>query len=260
MRAKPSAMCLVLVPVLIGVLASCGSASRPAPAPPHTVTSASPSTSPPPLDGCVQPGDRAHEVSFVSSGGEPLIGAELGVGTVGIVLAHMYMGSLCDWFPYADRLRDRGWRVLAFDFGGGSLVDAVAGAADELRREGATTIVLVGESMGGAAALAAASLVTPPVTAAAALSSPSTFRGADAAAAVPHLTMPVLFMDARDSPDFPADARAMYAACPSRHKELSLLPGTDHGAQLLQGSVAAQAQAVLETFIARSVAATWPPS
>ncbi len=46
----------------------------------------------------------------------------------------------------------------------------------------------------------------------------------------------------------------MYAACPSPHKRLLLLSGTDHGTQLLHYAVAAQAQAALDTFLASAAA------
>jgi hypothetical protein len=42
-------------------------------------------------------------------------------------------------------------------------------------------------------------------------------------AAVTQLTVPVLFLDARDSKFYPEAAKAMFAACPSTHKRLLLL-------------------------------------
>jgi pimeloyl-ACP methyl ester carboxylesterase len=235
--------------LLMSVMSACGSAvDRP------SVVGASPSASystpsAPALESCVQASDHAREVLFTSSNGLQLTGAELGSGPVGIVLAHQYMGNLCDWFPYADRLRDRGWRVLAFDFDSG-LVVGVLGAAAELRREGATKVVLVGASMGGAASLAAAATISPPVDGVVSLSSPLTFQGVNASGAARQLTIPVLFMDALADGDFTAAARAMYAGCPSPHKQLLLLQGNDHGVELLTGSVAAPAEAALESFIA----------
>jgi hypothetical protein len=47
---------------------------------------------------------------------------------------------------------------------------------------------------------------------------------------------------------YPQDAKAMYAACPSAHKQLVLLPGTDDGAEFVTYSVADQGRAVLEKF------------
>jgi pimeloyl-ACP methyl ester carboxylesterase len=202
----------------------------------------------PALEICVEASDNATQVAFPSAIGEQVYGAVFGTGPVGVVLAHQYMSDLCEWVPEARRLRDHGRRVLAFDFGR-DLVNEVIGAAAELRREGSSKIVLVGASMGGTASLVAATTVTPQVDAVASLSGPSNYQQWSAMEAVKQLTIPVLFMDARDGKYFPEDAKAMYAACPSGHKQLVLLPGTDHGAELVNYSVADQARAVLEKFI-----------
>jgi len=208
----------------------------------------SPTPRMPPLEICVDAGDNATQVAFPSAVGETVYGASFGSGDVGVVLAHQYMSDLCEWVPEARRLRDQGRRVLAFDFDT-DLVNEVTGAAAELRREGSTKIVLVGASMGGTASLVAATTISPPVIAVASLSGPGIYRTWVAYEAVKQLTIPVLFMDARDSKYFPEDAKTMYASCPSTHKQLVLLPGTDHGAELVTYQVADQARAVLEKFI-----------
>jgi pimeloyl-ACP methyl ester carboxylesterase len=158
------------------------------------------------------------------------------------------MGDLCGWVSYTEHLRDQGTRALAFDFGSNTVANMV-GAAAELRREGATQVVLMGASMGATASLVAASTISPPVAGIASLSGPSNFQGINAMVAAKKLTVPVLFIDARDSMFYPADARAMFAACPSHHKRLLLLSGTDHGTQLLHYDVAAQAQSALDVLI-----------
>ena len=219
----------------------------------HSPNSASSSPSLPPLETCVQASDMAREVGFRSAKGEQVVGAVLGNGNVGVILAHMVDSDLCEWLPYAERLRDMGRRVLIFDFGL-DLVGDVAGAAAELRLEGTKKIVLVGGSMGGTASLVAASFITPAVAGVASLSGPAIFRGMDAAAASKQLTIPVLYMAAESDQsrpfDFPADARAMFAACPSTHKQLLIVPGSDHGSDLLSGQAADQARAALERFVA----------
>lgn len=205
------------------------------------------------LDSCVPAGAQARAVSFTAAG-EQVTGAEFGnSGSVGIVLAHEYMSNLCGWLPYAEHLRDLGYRVLAFDFGA-HLVDDVNGAAGRLRDDGATKIVLMGASMGGTASLVAAASASPAVSAIAALSAPSDFMGMDGTSASRRLTVPVLYMAAQDNGEFPGDARAMYAVCPSAHRELQVLTGSDHGTALLRGDVAAQARSLLDAFVAASIA------
>jgi pimeloyl-ACP methyl ester carboxylesterase len=77
----------------------------------------------------------------------------------------------------------------------------------------------------------------------------------DGMAASKQLTIPVLYMAAEnDNKPFPSDARAMYAACPSVHKQLLILPGNDHGSDLLGGVAGDRARATLETFIAGAAA------
>jgi pimeloyl-ACP methyl ester carboxylesterase len=247
--ARPRLLTVIWM-LLMAALVACGSAGAKPPATSSPSVPASPS--PPPLDVCVQPSDHAREVVF-NAASEDVIGAEFGSGSVGVVLAHEYPGSLCGWVSYAEHLRDQGRRAFAFDFGRNTVADVI-GAATELRREGATQIVLMGASMGANASLVAASSISPPIAGVASLSGPSYFQGIDALVAVKQLTLPVLFMDARDSMFFPADAKAMFAACPSHHKRLLLLPGTDHGTQLLHFDVAAQAQSALDMFIVEATA------
>jgi hypothetical protein len=239
----------VLPAVTTLLVAACGAAA-PAPSSSAGGARAAPATSNTPLDGCVAAGAKARTVTFTGAG-EQITGAEFGSsGRVGVVLAHEYMSNLCGWVDYAQHLRDLGYRALAFDFGS-QLVAGVNAAADELRHGGATRIVLMGASMGGTASLMAAA---PPsgVTAVAALSAPSAFMGLDGAGASSTLSIPVLYMAAVDNGEFPGDARAMYAICPSAHKQLRILSGNDHGTALLHGAVATQAQSLLDSFVASS--------
>ena len=207
-----------------------------------------------PLESCVQASDLAREVSFKSSKGEGVIGAVLGDGPVGVTLAHSAQSDLCEWLPYAKRLRDMGRRVLIFDFAFDTVGDVV-GAAGELRSEGTSKVVLVGSSMGATASLVAATMIAPSVAGVASLSGPQQYSAMDGLAASKRLTIPVLYMagqtDQQKPYDFPADARAMYAGCPSTHKQLLILPGNDHGSDLLNFD---QAQSTLEKFIADATA------
>ena len=73
---------------------------------------------PPPLkltDHCVTKADRSHVVRFAASDGTRLIGLQVGSGPRGVVLAHGYRSSLCEWLPQARRLARGGYRVLVFD-------------------------------------------------------------------------------------------------------------------------------------------------
>ena len=233
--------------VILVLAMSCGTVSQPS-----TTPRAASSPTMPALESCVQPSDMARAVSFKSPKGEDVVGAVLGDGAIGVALANGAQSDLCEWLPYAKKLRDMGRMVLIFDFGFDVAGDVV-GAASELRRQGVSKLVLVGSSMGGTASLMAATVVTPPVAGVASLSGPQECGQLDGLAASRHLSIPVLYMagqsDQQKPFDFPADASSMYAACPSVRKQLLILPGNDHGSDLLAGNAADQASATLEKFI-----------
>jgi pimeloyl-ACP methyl ester carboxylesterase len=46
------------------------------------------------------------------------VGAVVGSGARGVVLAHETNANLCAWFPFARRLADAGYLVLALDLRG----------------------------------------------------------------------------------------------------------------------------------------------
>ncbi|WP_155370418.1 alpha/beta hydrolase [Catellatospora vulcania] len=173
--------------------------------------------------------------------GADLGGVILGSGTTGVVLAHQNGGDVCQWVPYAFELAGKGYRVLAFDFGGfgvstsGELDNPqqVAAAAATLRADGATSIVLIGASMGGTAVLAAAPTVTPAPVAVVALSAPVLF-GADASQAAPKLTMPVFYAAGEFESSFADSARELHGLTPkTTAKELLIVPTDWHGVFLL---------------------------
>ena len=117
----------------------------------------------------------SEEITFPASDGVTLSGRLFGPGegSAGVVLAHMFPSDQSAWFAFAERLRQRGYRVLTFNFRGfcpggdagcsqgektiSAIWQDVEGAVAALRDEGATRIGLVGASMGGTASLVAAS-------------------------------------------------------------------------------------------------------
>ena len=119
-------------------------------------------------------GSRA--VTFESRDGVVLEGRLFGDGSTAVVLSHMRPDDQRSWFAFANRLADQGYLVLTYDFrgycpggdGGCSQGDLqvsaiwqdVLGAMDFVRSEGATSVALVGASMGGTASLVAAGLAT----------------------------------------------------------------------------------------------------
>jgi dienelactone hydrolase len=149
----------------------------------------------------------------------------------------------------------RGLRAFAIDLrcfgfsacpGGeakGRVVDDIAAAVAELRRHGASRVVLVGASMGGSAVLIAGTRIQPRVSAVVELSGevdPTNLVGGiplNAGAAVKRLAVPTMFVVATNDRYVQVDeTRAMYQAARARDKRLEVVTGRlggVHGWQLL---------------------------
>jgi pimeloyl-ACP methyl ester carboxylesterase len=202
------------------------------------------------------------DVHFRAADGTRLIGHRFGRGKSAVVLAHQSRASLCQWVFYAKRLAAKGYLAFAFDFRNnglsqqvgprlsGRLGGDVAAAVKYLRAHGAKKVFLVGASMGAGAVVVGGANIRPLVTGVVSLSAPSSFGGADAAAAAPRLRVPVLFLASADDSGgaFAQDARTLYAATPSSDKSLEILPGSDHGVSLVFSP--GRARQLVETFLA----------
>jgi len=192
-------------------------------------------------DYCLRPGERA--VHMHASDGAPIYGVEVGQGATGVVLGHQFLSDHCEWMDVARELGALGaFRALAIDFrgsgfsrgGNGPRRDLdVAAAAAQLRRDGATRIVLVGSSMGGTAVLVAASRIRPTVDGVVSLSGPARYSGLDALAAVKRSRVPVRFLADRKDGSFGLDAQRLYRAARSKDKGMLLVAEGLHGHQLL---------------------------
>jgi pimeloyl-ACP methyl ester carboxylesterase len=157
----------------------------------------------------------------------------MGDGSTGVVLAHQLHSNLCSWVPFAKRLAAAGVRVLAFDFLSTSDLDRqVLAAVAELRRQGAHTIALARASMGGTAVLVAASR-DPTIVRVASPSGPSSFDGLAARRAVRQVRAPTLFLAGKEDSPYVDDAQTMYRAAAAANKRVIVVPGFDHGTDLL---------------------------
>jgi pimeloyl-ACP methyl ester carboxylesterase len=212
---------------------------------------------------CVKKGDHARVVRFRASDRARLLGVSLGSGRVGFALGHESDGTLCNWMPFARILKQKGYRVLAFDFRGRGSSARVgvaraarldldfAAAAARLRKLGAEKIVFAGASLGANAALAAANEVTPDVSAVVSLSAAaSTFSSRlDGDVTVPKLTVPVLFMVAEGDTGFAEDATKLYSQTREADKQLLIVPGIAHGTFILRGAEGAGPREAVLDFV-----------
>ena len=200
-------------------------------------------------EDCLTAAEAARVVRFRAVDGTQLVGAVLGAGTKGVVLGHQggrdAPGNLCAWLPYARHLAASGYLALAFDhrgFGSSALaavrsrservdLDTMA-AIDFVRSRGAARVVVAGASLGGAGALAAAA-ETADIQGVISFASPLRFGPIDATAASRRLRMPALFVSAEGDGGFASDARQLHDASSSSDRRLAIVPGTLHGAPVL---------------------------
>ena len=182
------------------------------------------------------------------SGGR-LEGVVLGHARTGVVLANQSDEDLCSWLPFARATAAQGLRVLAFDYGSGAPEREVAAAAGELRRRGATRIVLVGASEGAKAAILAEA-ARPTLAAAVVALSPERFlRGTDVLPAARKLRVPTLFAVSAQDPHSARDTPTLAHAAARAPARLVTVPGDAHGIDLVSGPPAATVAAAAFDFL-----------
>jgi len=223
------------------------------------VASASANSGPAPGAGCLSRVGNGRPVRFGNNGATNLGGIVFGSGHAGVVLAHQAEADLCQWVPYALELAGRGYQVLAFDFPGfgysstaipGEHLDAAAvAAATFLRGQGASSLVLIGASMGGTAVLAAAAELQPPVAGVVSVSGPTQYLGVAAVPAAAKLTVPVLYAAGRADDEFARAAQTLYDATPATTDRKLLIVGAGlHGVDLVADG--SEVEAAIAAFLA----------
>ena len=117
---------------------------------------------------------------------------------------------------------------------------------------GVTDIVLMGASKGGTAIVAAGAAISPAPKALVSLSGPAQFNGADALAAAPKLTSPVLYVAGSDDAGFAfAAERLGKATPPAVRRGVLIVPGAQHGTSLLGGEGFEKVTAAIESLLAK---------
>ncbi len=182
-----------------------------------------------------------------------------GSASTAVVLVHQVNQDHCGWVDEAAALSSR-YRVMSIDLRGygssGSAKGAQAlnyaadieAAVVSVRAAGAKKVFIVGASMGGSAVVVAASKIDPPVDGVVAVSAPTNFKGQNALAAAPKLTVAARFIAAKDDGSAPSSATRLDAASKKSpdHKAVIFAKG-GHGWSLLR--VGSAAENTLITFI-----------
>jgi hypothetical protein len=236
--------------VVVVVVAAAAAAGRSAAAPPTIAAR------------CGTPGVAARSVQIPTADGVRLAGAELGHGSVGIVLMPENPDDLCTWIHEATRFVAAGFIVLDIDprcAGYSTCVASshprfdldMAAAAAWLERVTSRPVGLVGAGYSGSlAALVAATELRAPPFAVAVLSPPSLSvlvgQGyLTPSAATRRLHAPLFIAASKGDSTYAAAARALYKqATGSKRRRLLQLPNADHGVGILGANAGAHAALV----------------
>jgi pimeloyl-ACP methyl ester carboxylesterase len=212
------------------------------------------------------PSSSSEAVTFESDDGIRLEGRLFGEGTSAVVLSHMRPADQSSWYPFADRLAGLGYLVLTYNFRGycpggdagcsdgrrdvGQMWRDVVGAVDFVSRRGATSVSLVGASVGGTASLVAASRDDAVVHAVVTLSAPASLEGLVAdASTLSRITAGKLFIAGVGDPSAARDAETLWTQSPPPKGGLQLVPSDDHGTDLLSGGQGEVVARLIETYL-----------
>ena len=203
-------------------------------------------------------------ITFTTTDGINLAGTLFSKGDIAVILAHQGTSGAdqTTWYPFARLLAERGYAALTFDFRGvgksggklsyGELDNDVNAAVQFLQDRGYHRIVCIGASMGGTACIQSAQshafegLVILASTMIAGGDRDSLRLTSDE---LENLNQPKLFISANN--DFAAvvhDTNRMYELSP-KPKALLLLPGIQHGTNLLATDTGKKLNDVMLRFL-----------
>jgi pimeloyl-ACP methyl ester carboxylesterase len=202
------------------------------------------------VERCVKPGPDTRIVRLADLGASVVV---IGSGSRGAVMANQSGGgNLCEWLPLARGLARAGMRALLYDYVGGDSDDDLLATVRELRREGVHRVTLVGASVGGRLALHTAARAPEQVEAVATLSAERTGRsGYPTLDDARSLRVPALYLGTREDgyTTFGAETRTLYRVTRAAGKRLVLLPGAEHGTDLLKRRDAARVIRTITRFV-----------
>lgn len=167
----------------------------------------------------------SRQVSIPTSGGEELTAIEAGHGDDVAVLSHGATGTKEDFFGLASVFAERGWRAIAYDGRTQAREDDLRAVVAYARKGGATSVVLVGGSLGASLSISMASELQ--VQAVVSLSAPAGSYDALHAAEEIGASIPVLVVVAEDNEPYATDAHRIADALGVAP---TIVSGGEHGA------------------------------
>ena len=186
-------------------------------------------------EACLSADDAVRGVVLTRSDGVTLPGLFVGSGDVGVVYASQAGSTMCNWYADATAWGEQGFRGLIFSYSGETDTDHdVLAAVAAMEQQDVDKVFVVGASKGGTSGLTAMSNDPADVSGVVSLSGPAEWEGVDALAAVPSLTIPVLYVAGDADQPFADDAQSMYDATGTTDKRLEYVATSAHGVDLLQ--------------------------
>jgi hypothetical protein len=202
----------------------------------------------------VEPGWRRLAVEV---GPEELQAATLGRGDIGFVFANDSGNDACSWVRFAQFLAARGNRVAVFRYASVGNPAELRAVAAGLREAGAEEVIAVGASVGGRAVVELAAKPSPGVDAVVSLSGERQIGPSypDILPDARRVELPILYAGSREDGYtlFGKETVQLHQATPARVNDLLLVPGSDHGVDLLSGREGERVRAAILAFAARAV-------
>jgi dienelactone hydrolase len=175
-------------------------------------------------EGDPEPPTGSRSIAIATTGGAELPAVEVGSGERVVVLSHGATGTKEDFFGLAGVFADDGWRAIAYDARSATREDDLRAVVAYARDSGATSLVLVGGSLG--ASLSISMAVELEVQAVVSLSAPApSFDALEAAGAIGD-SIPVFVAVAESNEPYATDAVEIADALGT---SATIVSGNGHG-------------------------------
>ncbi len=206
----------------------------------------------------MSPGGNTTKISFLTPDDILLAGNVFGSGSTAVVLSHTESADQTSWWPFARILRDKGYKVLTYDFRGyrdssgdidlGSVGTDLDSAVDFMLSEGATKIFLIGAGVGGTASLQVGT--REEISGLVTLSASPISNNLDVIEDVPNISSPKLFL-ASNQDLFHARSLDVLEQISVDPKERHRIEGESQGTNMLLGDNGPLVKGLIVDFLRR---------
>jgi dienelactone hydrolase len=171
----------------------------------------------------------SRPVRIVTTGGDELDAIEVGDGSDVVVLSHGATGTKEDFYGLAEAFADDGWKAFAYDARSQAREEDLRAVVAYARQAGATSVVLVGGSLGASLSISMAADLD--VQGVVSLSAPAGSFGALQAAEALGDSIPMFVAGAEDNEPYATDALRIATALGIAP---TLVSGNGHGSGMLR--------------------------